>query len=173
MDYIQIVSLALDIVDLLSKETFSKQADNEIRAAERIARTLPSAKNSREEINRILAHFESAFAAYETCMYTIDIWDWESIMFKKAGKLNMICESIAELHYQLGNTDSARQWLLEHMRDDGSCNKSISFYEKILGLDYERFRDDILLISEEHRDSVNNKSFIEDREGSGWGPWFL
>lgn len=170
MDYIQVVSLVLDIVRALSTETFSKQADNEIRAAERIAKTLPSAKNPHEEINRILVHFESAFAAYETCMYTRDVWDWESIMFKKAGKLNMICESIAELHYQLGNTVIARQWLLEHMRNDGSCNKSISFYEKILGIDYERFRDDILLISEEHRDSVNNNSFIEDREGSGWGP---
>ncbi|MBQ7708610.1 MAG: hypothetical protein IJT74_01650 [Bacteroidales bacterium] len=87
---------------MFGKVTFSKQADNEIVVAERIASTLTKASNPREEIKKILSHMESAYVTYKTRMYTLDVWDWKSVIYKKAGKRYCICESIAALHHQIG-----------------------------------------------------------------------
>lgn len=174
MEITQVLSLAVDIIGLLQKDSISKVADKEIKAAGLVLATSSLSNAPRECLNRVLTHLETAYVAYEDCVHTKDLMDKEKIIYHKAGKLNLICESIAEIHFGLGNVNIAREWLLNNMRADGCCNKSEYFYEKILGNDFEEFNNVILKASERHYRSIQAEfELFMDREGSGFGPWCL
>lgn len=174
MEISQVISLAIDIIGLLQKDSLSKVADKEIKAAGLVLVAASISKAPRECLNRVLTHLESAYAMYEDCIHTTDFLDKEKIIYHKAGKLNLICESIAEIHFRLGNVEIARKWLLDNMRADGCCNKSEYFYEEILGNDFEKFNSVILKTSESHYRSIQaDFDLFMEGEGSGWGPWCL
>lgn len=168
-----ILAVAKFIIQSLQQNTFSRQADNEIAAAKIICDTINEEESRRDGLNRVLCHLESAYMAYSECVKTIDILDHESIIYRKAGKPNMICESIAAIHYDMGNIEVARTWLLNYMRSDGEYNRSIHFYKAILGEDFRSFEDNILSISDKHFDSIRStREMVIERE-SGWGPGML
>lgn len=147
---LSIVQFAYGILEQLRNTQFSKQADNEIRAAYIIVETLDTERNPREGLIRILSHLESAFVAYEHCVFTLDVlhlFDGKNTIYKKAGKLNQLAERIAQIQYNLGNVEVARNWLLYRMRPDGEYNFDESFYEGIMGDQFPVFRDTIIVPS--------------------------
>lgn len=168
-----ILTVARFFIQSLQQNTFSRQADNEIAAAKIICDTINEEENRRDGLNRVLCHLESAYMAYSKCVKTIDILDHESIIYKKAGKLNMICESLAAIHYDIGNIEVARTWLLNYMRSDGEYNQSIHFYKAILGEDFHSFENNILRISDGHFDSIRSTHEMAIERESGWGPGML
>ena len=131
---LSLVQFAYGILEPLMNTQFSKHADDEIRAACTIVKT----------------HLESAFVAYEHCVFTLDVlylFDGKYTVYKKAGKLNQIAERIAQIHYNLGNVEVARHWLLYRMRSDGKYNFDESIYQEIMGNQFSVFRDTIMVPS--------------------------
>ena len=147
---LSLVQFAYGILEPLMNTQFSKHADDEIRAACTIVKTLDTEQNPREGLIRILSHLESAFVAYEHCVFTLDVlhlFDGKYTVYKKAGKLNQIAERIAQIHYNLGNVEVGRHWLLYRMRPDGKYNFDESIYQEIMGDQFSVFRDTIMVPS--------------------------
>lgn len=158
MEFSQLLSITETIINILREDNFSKHANHEIYAAKLVSDTLHLEKDINLALARLLGHLESAFVAYSKCVWSWNLLDYESVIFKKAGKLNKIIEGIAEIHYHLGNTDLARKWLFQ-IRSDGEYNRSVGFYKHILGDEFIEF-EPILTTSDYHRNSIQSQREI-------------
>ena len=176
MDNIKLaIDVALSVIKALKEETFSTIFNNEIESAEIIGRTINQESDIRDGLNRILTHLETAYISYTKSIGEFNlsaIIDYDGVVYKKASKLNKICEGIALVHYKLGNIEVAQQWLYK-MSKYGKYFHSKSFYETILKDKYSDFDKRILQISDDFKNSIDTyKRIIVERE-SGWGPHML
>lgn len=97
------------------KKMAKVEAENAIRGCE----DLKKENNPREGLNRILTHLESAIGAYTKALGTWDIFDYEKVMWSQYEVYNKLCALIALIHYQLGNNELVKMWLIDRMCPEG------------------------------------------------------
>lgn len=114
-----IVSKLISITIRLTQESpLKKAAKNEVEAAIREMKNISSYTYKRECLNSALVHLESAFCQFEPSTWNI-LDDEDRVLWKQRTFKNDICITIAVIHYILGNTLRAKNWLTEELSEYG------------------------------------------------------
>ena len=156
------VKVASLITTCLQESTLKKMAKIEAENAIRGCKDLEKENNPRECLNRILTHLESSIGAYTKTLGTWDIFDFDQVMWDQYGVYNKLCALIAFIHFQLGNHELVRMWLVDRMCPEGpwylytdseelkemglsdSSNFDEHFYKALLNDSYNEFYKEII-----------------------------
>ncbi len=107
------------VLNSLAKESHLKNVSkNELDAAIREINNVKYENNSRECLNRVLVHLESAFSHY-TPNSRAFLDDENRVLWSQRTYKNSICLAIAVIHYYLGNLPRSKQWLRNELNDCG------------------------------------------------------
>jgi hypothetical protein len=107
------------ILKSLAKDSPLKAVSkNELNAALREINNVGSEKDTRECLNRVLVHLESAYSHYEPSSWNL-LDDEDRVLWSQRTYKNSICLAIAIIHYYIGNRDRSRQWLTDELDDCG------------------------------------------------------
>ena len=114
-----IVSKLISITICLTKESpLKKAAKKEVEAAIREMKNIGSYTYKRECLNSALVHLESAFCQFEPSTWNF-LDDEDRVLWDQRTYKNDICLTIAVIHYILGNTLRAKNWLTEELSEYG------------------------------------------------------
>lgn len=176
MDFWGFINISEHVASFISsilKETpLKKIAEVEIKAAIKDCEDILGESNPRDGFNRMLVHLETAVTAYSESVGTWDIWDYDRVVWHQLELYNKLCILIAIIHKQLGNQELVKKWLIEYMSEKGPWRISINidkkldgigipssfvfdetFYQMLLGDDFETFEEEIIEPSNNHYNS--------------------
>lgn len=133
----------VNVVCSLTKETTLKKSSKlaskrELEAAMRDLNGLKFESNSRECLNRVLGHLESAFSHYKPSTWN-KIDDEDRLLWDQRTYKNEICMTIAAIHLILGNPSLTRKWLSDDICEYGWISMPEGTLELLGMSNYEEF----------------------------------
>ena len=173
MDFWRFINISEQVASFISsilQETpFKKNAKTEIETAIMIGEDISSESNPRDGLIRMLVHLETAVIAYSKSVGTWNIWDYDRVVWRQLELYNKLCILIAIIHKQLGNQELVKKWLIEIMSEKGPWRISVNidkkldglclpsslvfdetFYQMLLGDDFDSFIEGIIKPSDDH-----------------------
>lgn len=113
-----LIKLVCILKSLAKDSPLKTVSKNELDAALRDINNIGSEKNSRECLNRVLVHLESAYSHYEPRSWNL-LDNEDRVLWSQRTYKNSICLAISIIHYYIGNRERAKQWLTDELDDRG------------------------------------------------------